>query len=55
MSIQWFPGHMHKARREMHEIMGQTHSQTNFGAKCLAPDAPDVLREIRPYKWFTKM
>ncbi|NRA54926.1 MAG: ribosome biogenesis GTPase YlqF [Gammaproteobacteria bacterium] len=23
MSIQWFPGHMHKARREMHEIMGQ--------------------------------
>ncbi len=23
MSIQWFPGHMHKARKEMHEIMGQ--------------------------------
>ena len=22
-SIQWFPGHMHKARKEMHEIMGQ--------------------------------
>jgi len=23
MSIQWFPGHMHKARKEMSEIMGQ--------------------------------
>ncbi len=23
MSIQWFPGHMHKARKEMSEVMGQ--------------------------------
>jgi len=23
MSIQWFPGHMHKARKEMTEVMGQ--------------------------------
>lgn len=47
MSIQWYPGHMHKARREMREALSQTDALIEVrDARLPASSANPVIAEL---------
>jgi len=49
MSIQWYPGHMHKARREMQEALARTDALIEVrDARLPASSANPVLAELAP-------
>jgi len=49
MSIQWYPGHMHKARREMQEALARTDALIEVrDARLPASSANPVLGELAP-------
>ena len=49
MSVQWYPGHMHKARREMQEALARTDALIEVrDARLPASSANPVLAELAP-------